>query len=83
MFSLFRIQDIADIIIMSILVYQLYSWFRNSRALQVMVGIASLGLVYVITKYFGLVMTSWILQEIGTVLFVLIIVIFQAEIRQA
>jgi uncharacterized protein (TIGR00159 family) len=83
LFTLFRIQDIADIIIMSILVYQLYSWFRNSRALQVMVGIASLGLVYVITKYFGLVMTSWILQEIGTVLFVLIIVIFQAEIRQA
>jgi uncharacterized protein (TIGR00159 family) len=28
-------------------------------------------------------MTSWILQELGTVLFVLIIVVFQAEIRQA
>ena len=28
-------------------------------------------------------MTSWILQELGTVLIILIIVVFQAEIRQA
>ncbi len=83
MFSFISLKDIADIIIMSFLVYQLYSWFKNTKALQVVIGLASLGLVYVVTKYFGLFMTSWILQEIGTVLFILIIVVFQAEIRQA
>ncbi len=83
MFSFIRLQDIADIIIMSFLGYQLYSWFKNTKALQVVIGLSSLGIIYVITKYFGLLMTSWILQEIGTVLFVLIIVIFQSEIRQA
>jgi len=83
MSPLIRWQDIADIIMMSFLVYQLYGWFRSTKALQVVIGLGSLGVVYLITKNLGFFMTSWILQELGTVLFVLIIVIFQSEIRQA
>ncbi len=83
MFPYIRIQDIVDIIIMSFLVYQLYSWFRNTKAMQVVIGLGFLGVLYVVTKNLGLFMTSWILQELGTVLFVLLIVIFQSEIRQA
>lgn len=78
-----RPQDIIDIVIITVLLYQLYCWFRNTRALQVVIGLVFLGLFYVITKSLGLFMTSWILQELGTVIFVLIIVIFQGEIRQA
>jgi uncharacterized protein (TIGR00159 family) len=78
-----RPQDIVDILIMSFLVYQLYSWFKNTKALQVVIGLGFLVLLYVATKNLGLFMTSWILQELGTVLFILIIVIFQVEIRQA
>lgn len=78
-----RIQDIADIIIMTVLVYQLYTWFRKTRALQVVIGLGFLVVLYIVTKNFGLFMTSWILQELGTVIFVLIIVVFQGEIRQA
>ena len=83
MFPYFRPQDIADILIMSFLVYQLYSWFKNTKALQVVIGIGFLVVLYFVTKNLDLFMTSWILQELGTVLFVLIIVIFQTEIRQA
>jgi len=81
--SIIRWQDIADIIIMSFLVYQLYGWFKNTKAFQVVIGLVSLGVVYLITRNLGFFMTSWILEELGTALFVLIIVIFQAEIRQA
>ena len=83
MFPQFRPQDIADILIMTFLVYQLYSWFKNSKALQVVLGLLFLGVIYVVTKNLGLFMTSWILQELGTVLLILLIVVFQAEIRQA
>lgn len=83
MFQYFRPQDIADILIMSFLVYQLYSWFKNTKALQVVIGLGFLVLLYIVTKNLGLFMTSWVLQELGTVLFVLLIVIFQSEIRQA
>lgn len=68
---------------MSVLVYQLYSWFKNTRALQVVMGLVVLGVIYYVTKTLGLFMTSWILQELGTVLLVLLIVVFQTEIRQA
>jgi diadenylate cyclase len=81
--SYIRWQDIADIIIMSFLVYQLYGWFKNTKAFQVVIGLVSLGVVYLITRNLGFFMTSWILEELGTALFVLIIVIFQSEIRQA
>lgn len=83
MLPFIRWQDIADIIIMTFLVYQLYSWFKNTKAMQVVIGLGSLGVVYLVTKNLGFFMTSWVLQELGTVLFVLIIVIFQSEIRQA
>ncbi|GFO65588.1 diadenylate cyclase CdaA [Geomonas paludis] len=83
MFPQIRPQDIADILIMTFLLYQLYSWFKNSKALQVVLGLLFLGVIYFVTKSFGLFMTSWILQELGTVLLVLLIVVFQTEIRQA
>lgn len=83
MIPLVRWQDVADIIIMSVLLYQLYGWFKHTKALQVVIGLGSLGVLYLVTRNLGFFMTSWILQELGTVIFVLIIVIFQAEIRQA
>ena len=79
----FPSQDVADILIMSFLVYQLYRWFKNTKALQVVIGIGFLVVLYFVTKNLDLFMTSWILQQLGTVLFILIIVIFQTEIRQA
>jgi uncharacterized protein (TIGR00159 family) len=78
-----RIQDIADILILTFLLYQLYSWFRGTRAIQVLMGLGVVTLIYFATRFLDLYMTSWVLQELSTVLIVLIIVIFQTEIRQA
>lgn len=78
-----RIQDIADILIMTFLLYQLYSWFRGTRAIQVLIGLGVVTLIYFATRFLDLYMTSWVLQELGTVLIILIIVVFQTEIRQA
>ncbi len=78
----FRLQDILDILIMSILIYQLYSWFRKSRAIQVLAGLGTITAIYFITRQAGLNMTSWVLQQLGTVVIVVIVVVFQNEIRQ-
>lgn len=78
-----RIQDIADILIMTFLLYQMYSWFRGTRAIQVLLGLGVVTLIYFATRFLDLYMTSWVLQELGTVLIILIIVVFQTEIRQA
>jgi len=78
-----RIQDVADILIMTFLLYQLYSWFYRTRAMQVLLGLGVVTLIYFATSFLGLYMTSWILQQLGTVLIILLIVVFQSEIRQA
>lgn len=78
-----RIQDVADILIMTVILYQMYSWFRGTRAIQVLIGLGVVTLIYFATRFLDLYMTSWVLQELGTVLIVLIIVVFQTEIRQA
>ncbi|MEI6207237.1 MAG: diadenylate cyclase CdaA [Desulfuromonadales bacterium] len=83
MITAIRIQDIADILIMTFLLYQIYTWFRLTRAFQVLLGLGVVTLIYFATRFLGLYMTSWVLQELGTVLIILIIVVFQAEIRQA
>ncbi|NVN92868.1 MAG: TIGR00159 family protein [Desulfuromonadales bacterium] len=80
--SFIRIQDVADILIMTFLLYQLYSWFYRTRAMQVLLGLGVVTLIYFATRFLGLYMTSWILQELGTVLIILLIVVFQSEIRQ-
>lgn len=77
-----RLQDILDILIMSTLIYQLYSWFRNSRAIQVLAGLGTVSAIYFITRQTGLHMTSWVLQQLGTVIIIVIVVVFQNEIRQ-
>lgn len=78
-----RIQDILDILIMSVLVYQLYSWFRRSRAIQVLAGLGMVIAFFFLTRQTGLQMTSWVLQQLETVMIVLVVVVFQNEIRQA
>lgn len=78
-----RLQDIFDILIMSALIYQLYAWFRKSLAIQALAGLGTITAIYFITRHTGLHMTSWVLQQLGTVIIVLIVVIFQNEIRQA
>lgn len=67
---------------MTFLLYQLYSWFRGTRAMQVLLGLGVVTLIYFATRFLDLYMTSWVLQELGTVLIILIIVVFQTEIRQ-
>ena len=78
-----RPQDILDILILSILAYQLYSWFRSSHAVKVLTGLAVVMAIFFITRYTGMNMTSWVLQQLETVMIVLVVVVFQNEIRQA
>jgi len=77
------LKDILDILIMSVLVYQLYSWFRRSRAIQVLAGLGIVIAFFFVTRQTGLQMTSWVLQQLETVMIVLVVVVFQNEIRQA
>ena len=75
-------RDLVDILFLTIVVYQLYVWFRESRALRVIIGLVALGGIYSIAKLWGLFLTTWVFQILWQVLLILLLILFQAEIRQ-
>lgn len=81
-FSLMRWQDIIDILIIATIIYWLYTWLQGTRALRILLAFAALAIFYFMALWFGFFMTTWILQYLWAVILVIMVVVFQAEIRQ-
>lgn len=77
-----RIQDVLDILFLTAVAYYLYRWFRASKAFKALVGLMVLGIVYLIARSWGLFLTTWSFQILWQVFIVLLIILFQSEIRQ-
>jgi uncharacterized protein (TIGR00159 family) len=75
-------RDLVDILFLTVVAYQLYEWFRETRALRVIIGLAVLGGIFSIAKLWGLFLTTRVFQVLWQVLLILLLILFQAEIRQ-
>jgi diadenylate cyclase len=75
-------RDLADILFLTLVTYQLYVWFRGTRALRVLIGLVVLGGIYSLAKLWGLFLTTWAFQFLWQVLLILLLILFQSEIRQ-
>ena len=74
--------NLLDIFIIAALIYSLYMWLKGTRAYHILIGLGGLGILYSIANWSGLLLTSQILQYLLGVTLLLIIVVFQPEIRQ-
>ena len=77
-----RFQDVLDILFLSVLVYHLYLWFWGTKAFKALVGLLVLGVIFTLARFWGLFLTTWVFQILWQVLVILIIILFQSEIRQ-
>ena len=75
-------RDFIDILFLTVVAYQLYIWFRETRALRVLIGLAVLGGVYSLAKLWGLFLTTKVFQILWQVLLILLLILFQSEIKQ-
>ncbi len=75
-------RGLFDILFLTVVVYQLYNWFRGTRALRALIGLAVLGGIYSLAKLWGLFLTTWAFQMLWQVLLILMLILFQSEIRQ-
>jgi diadenylate cyclase len=75
-------RDLIDILFLTIVAYHLYIWFRETRALRVLIGLAVLGGVYSLAKLWGLFLTTKVFQILWQVLLILLLILFQSEIKQ-
>lgn len=78
----FQFKDIIDIVIITLILYYLFKLLRQSRAGQLIKGVVVLLVVYAISGIAQLTMVNYILSSIFQFSAIIIIIIFQPELRQ-
>ena len=78
-----RLADAADILIIAIVTYWVINLIRGTRAVPMLIGLGVVAAIYSTSQYFELYTLSWILREFLSSLLLLIVVIFQNDIRRA
>lgn len=83
LFAHFRLLDLIDIAIVAFVFYRIIDLIRGTRAVQMLIGLAVVFLVYLSSQSFQLFTLNWILDTfLGSALLV-VVVIFQNDIRRA
>src|SRR5512139_1121720 len=79
----FRLRDVIDIGIIAFFIYRIIDLIRGTRAVQMLIGLVVVFLAFLSSQYFDLYALNWILDNfLGSILLV-IVVIFQDDIRRA
>jgi diadenylate cyclase len=81
--SQFRWQDFIDIVLVWAIIYQAFILVRKTGTIQVLSGLGFLALVYLASIWFELFTFNWLLDKFFANLFLIVVVLFQAEIRRA
>ncbi len=78
-----RWQDIVDILLVAFVIYRIFVLIKGTRALQILVGLAFLVVAYVGSQVFELFTLHWILNAFLSSIILVVVVLFQNEIRRA
>lgn len=78
-----RIQDAIDILIIAYVIYRIIDLIRGTRAVQMLIGLGVVFLIYLSSQSFQLYTLNWILDNFLSSILLVIVVIFQDDIRRA
>lgn len=76
------IPDVIDILFVAVLLYTTIVWAQRTRAAFVVRGMFILAAVYIVARQLELQLTAWIFQGFFAIFLIIIVVIFQEELRQ-
>ncbi len=72
----------ADILLVSYLIYRILLLIRGTRAQQVLVGLGLIGITFFGARFLGLKTLSWILDNFISSFLLIVIVVFQHDLRR-
>jgi len=75
--------DALDVALVAFIIYRIILLIKGTRAVQMVVGLAVLLAVYVVSEVTGLYTLQWLLNNFLTSIVLVIVVIFQNDIRRA
>lgn len=78
-----RWQDLIDILLVWFIVYRVLMLIRRTGTVQMLSGLGILAMTYIASIWFDFHALNWILDKFFSNLFVIIVVLFQGEIRKA
>ncbi len=79
----FRFIDLLDLTVVALIVYRFLMIVQGTRAYQMLFGIVALAVLWWISQFYELYSLSWLLQRFFDYLFIILIVLFQDQIRSA
>lgn len=79
----FRFIDLLDMVAVAFILYRFLIIIQGTRAYQMLFGIVALAIIWWVSQYYELYSLSWILQNFFDYLFIILIVLFQDQIRSA
>ncbi len=82
LFELFELRDVLDVLIVGAVFWAGLVWLRGSAARMALPGLAGLLLVYVAAGRLGLELTANLLQGFSAALVIVLVVVFQDELRR-
>lgn len=81
--SQFRWQDALDILLVWFIVYRILVLIRATGTLQMLSGMGVLALAFLTSLWLELFTLNWILERFFSNLFLIVVILFQGEIRRA
>ena len=78
-----RWQDADDVLIVAFVIYRVAVLIRGTRAMRMVAGLVILGVAYFASQMLGLFTLNWLLNSFLESLIVILVVIFQTDIRRA
>ncbi len=78
-----RWQDVLDVLIVAYVIYRIALLIRATRTAQMVVGLGIVAGAFVGSQMLGLFTLNWLLNNFFGSLIVILVVIFQADIRRA
>jgi diadenylate cyclase len=82
-FEQLRFFDIVDMLLVWIVVYRVLLLIKQTRAVQILSGMGILAIAYVLSIWGELYTLNWLLDIFFNNLFVIVVILFQGEIRRA
>jgi len=79
----FRVQDALDIGVIAFLAYRALDLIRGTRAARMLLGLIVVFVVFFFSQAFDLYTVNWVLDTFLSSILLVIVVIFQSDIRRA
>src|SRR5215510_14535241 len=79
----FRWQSLVDFVVLAAAIALLLRWSLEARAIRLALSVLLLRLAALVTRQLGLLITTWVLDAATVVALLVLVVVFQPELRRA